>query len=103
MFARSLHMGLKPESAAEFTNLIEKKVIPSLQKQRGFQGEMVLVDPGGTEAIRITLWDEEENADAYRRGGQPEVLKSLAIVVDGNPRVRSFKVSNSTFHKIVGR
>lgn len=103
MFARSLHMGLKPESAAKFTNLIENEVIPSLQKQQGFQGEMVFVDPGGTEAIRITLWDKEENADAYQGGDQPEVLKSLANVVDGNPRVRSYRVSNSTFHKIVGR
>jgi hypothetical protein len=30
----------------------------------------------------------------------PEVLKTLASVVDGVPRVRSFEVSNSTYHKI---
>ena len=94
-------MGLKPQSASEFTKLIAKEVIPSLQKQKGFQGEMVFVAPDGTEAIRITLWDKRENADAFQRSGQPEALKALAGVVAGEPRIQSFKVSNSTFHEIV--
>ena len=103
MFARTIRMQLKPESATEFTNVIEKEVIPLLRKQHGFQDEIAFVRPGGTEAIRITLWENKRNADAYQRSVHPEVLKALANVVDGTPRVRSFRVSNSTFHKIAAR
>ena len=103
MFARTIRMQLKPESATEFTNVIEKEVIPLLRKQHGFQDEIAFVRPGGTEAIRITLWEKKENAVAYQKSVHQEVLKALANVVDGTPRARSFKVSNSTFHKIAAR
>ncbi|HXV64106.1 MAG TPA: hypothetical protein VEK15_25630 [Vicinamibacteria bacterium] len=96
-------MQLKPETATEFTSLIETEVIPLLRKQHGFQDEITFVGPGGAEAIRITLWEKKENADAYQRSVHPEVLKALANVLDGTPRVQSFKVSNSTFHKIAAR
>jgi heme-degrading monooxygenase HmoA len=103
MFARTVRMQLKPERAAEFTNLIETEVIPLLRKQNGFQDEIAFVRPGGTVAIRVTLWEQKENADAFQRSVHPDVLKTLADVVDGTPKVRSFEVSNSTFHKIAAR
>lgn len=103
MFARTVRMHLKPERAAEFANLIETKVIPLLRKQNGFQDEIAFVRPGGTVAVRITLWEQKENADAYQRAVHPQVRKTLADLVDGTPKVRSFEVSNSTFHKIAAR
>ena len=49
MFARSVSIRLKPNSVAEFTQLIEKETLPLLRKQKGFQDEMTFVVPGGTE------------------------------------------------------
>jgi hypothetical protein len=46
------------------------------------------------------LWDNKENADAYNRGPYAEVTKILANLVEGTPRVDTYEVSNSTFHKI---
>ena len=103
MFARTVRMQLKPERLSEFTQLMEEEVIPLLRKQHGFTDEIAFVRPSGTVAIGITLWEEKESADAYQRGVYPEVLKALASVVDGTPRVRSFEASNSTYHKIGAR
>jgi len=103
MFARTVRMQLKSESSAEFTQWIENEVIPVLRKQQGFLDEIAFVRPNRREAIGITLWENKENADAYHRGAYPEVLKTLANVVDGTPRVLSFEVSNSTWHKIAAR
>ena len=100
MFARSVSMHLKPNSVAEFTRTLEKEIIPLLRKQKGFQDEITLVAPGGSEAVGISLWEEKENAEAYNRGIYPEVLKALAKVVEGTPQVQTYEVSNSTFHKI---
>jgi len=33
----------------------------------------------------------------------PAVLKSLAKVVEGTPKVENYEVANSTFHKIAAR
>jgi hypothetical protein len=100
MFARNVSMHLKPNSLAEFTQTIEKEVIPFLRKQKGFQDEITFAVPGGTDVIGISLWDSKENAEAYSTAGYPEMLKSLAKVLDGNPKVRTSDVVNSTFHKI---
>ena len=100
MFARRVTMQLKPNSVPEFTQRLEKEIIPLLRKQNGFQDEITFVSAKGTEAFGISLWDNQENADAYNRAGYPEVTKILARVVEGTPRVETYEVSNSTFHKI---
>ena len=103
MFARSVSIRLKPNSLAEFTQMIEKETLPMLRKQKGFQDEITFVAPGGAEAVGISLWDQKENADAYNRGSYPQVQKSLAKVVEGTPQIQTYEVSNSTFHKIAAR
>jgi heme-degrading monooxygenase HmoA len=93
-------MRLKSNSVKEFTQTFEKEVLPLLRKQAGFQDELTLVVPGGNEAVGISMWDSKENADTYERGMYPQVLKVLAKVVEGTPRVQTYEVCNSTFHKI---
>jgi len=96
-------MELKPNSVAEFTQLLEKNVIPTLRKQHGFKDEIAFVPTDGKEAVAISLWEEKENADTYNRATYPEVLKTLAKVVVGTPKVYTHEVTNSTFHKIAAR
>jgi hypothetical protein len=103
MFARQVSLQLKPNSGREFTDTIEKEVIPLLRKQKGFQDEITLVASGGTEAVGLSLWDQKENAESYNRGIYPEVQKALAKVVEGTPQVKIYEVSNSTFHKVAAR
>ena len=100
MFTRRVSMQLKPNNIAEFTKTIEKDILPLLRKQKGFQDEITFVVPGGTEAFAISLWDNRENAEAYNRGTYPEVTKILARVVEGTPKVETYEVANSTFHKV---
>lgn len=100
MFARRVYMHLKPNSQAEFTQTLEKAILPLLRKQAGFQDEIAFVGQGGKEAFAISLWDKAENADAYNRTTYPEVAKLLANVVEAAPQVENFEVATSTFHKI---
>jgi hypothetical protein len=100
MFARRVSMHLKPNSLAEFTNRLEKQVIPLLRKQHGFHDEITFVAPGETKAFGISLWENKENAETYNRGTYAEVTKILAGLVEGTPQVETYEVSNSTFHKI---
>ena len=100
MFARRVYMHLKPNTVGEFTQKLEKQIIPLLRKQKGFQDEISFVGQGGTEAFAISLWDKAESAEAYNRGAYQEVTKILATVIDGPAQVETFEVANSTFHKI---
>jgi hypothetical protein len=100
MFARNVTMRLKPNSVPEFTRTFENDVLPLLRKQTGFQDELTLVIPGGAEVVGISMWEKKENAETYERGTYQQVLKALSKVVEGTPRVQTYEVCNSTFHKI---
>ena len=100
MYARRVSLNLKPNSTAEFTQRLEKEVIPMLRKQKGFQDEITFVVPAGTVAFEVSLWDNKESADAYNRGPFAEETEILANLVDGDLQVDTYEVSNSTFHKI---
>ena len=71
-----------------------------LRKQKGFQDEISFIATGGTKAFAISLWDRSESADAYNRETYPEVVKILARFIEGTPKVDTYEVTNSTFHKI---
>jgi len=103
MYARNVSMHLKANTAGEFTRTLEKDILPLLRKRSGFKDEITFVAPDGTAAVAISLWDQKENADAYGRETYPEVLRTLAKVVEGTPEVGSYEVANSTFHKIAAQ
>ena len=100
MFARRVYMHLKPNSVAEFTQRLEKDVLPLLRNQKGFQDEMTFVGQSGREAFGISVWDKAENAEAYNRGTYAEAQKVLGKVLEGAPRVQSYDVCNSTYHEL---
>ena len=103
MFARIVSMRLRPNTQAEFTQKVEREIIPTLRKQQGFKDEMVFVVPNGTEAVAISLWDSKDSAETYNRATYPEVQKTLTTLVEGTPEVRTLEVAYSTFHKIAAR
>ena len=99
MYARHVSFNLKPVKQEELTQTFEKDILPLLQKQNGFTDEITFVSQDGKDCIAISLWERKENADVYSRETYPQVLKSLARVVEGTPQVRGYEVAMSTLHK----
>jgi heme-degrading monooxygenase HmoA len=93
-------MRLKPNSATQFSQTMEKKVLPILRSQKGFRDEITLIATGGTEAIGVSFWESRDQAETYNTSKYSEVMKELANVTEGTPRVETFDVANSTVHKI---
>lgn len=102
MFARSVSMRLKTNSVPEFTRTFENDVLPLLRKQTGFRDEITFVHDG-VEAVGISLWDQKVQAETYDRETYPQILKSLAKVVEGTPKVQTYEVCNSTAHEIAAK
>jgi heme-degrading monooxygenase HmoA len=103
MFARCVTMRIKPNVVSEFNQVLEKEVLPLLQKQRGFQDELTLVSPNGSDVLGISLWDKKEDAEAYQRTTFSDVQKSLSKVTEGTPQVQTYDVPLSTYHKTAAR
>lgn len=100
MFARIIKVNLKPNHVADFTAAFEKQILPMLRKETGFQDAISFAGPSGTEIVAVSLWDRKESADSYNVKTYPEVLKALANMLEGTPQVKTYEVTNSSFHKI---
>jgi hypothetical protein len=100
MFARNVSFRLKSNMLSDYTRTFENQILPLLHKQKGFKDEITLSNPGSQDAIAISLWENKANAEAYNTNTYPEVLKTLARMIDGTPKVQTFEAVSSTFHNV---
>jgi hypothetical protein len=100
MFVRKVTMLLKPNSISKFSLLMEQEVIPLLHKQNGFQDVLTFFAPSEDAVTGISLWEKASNAEVYRRETYPAILEKLAVIAEGTPKVDTYEVVNSTFHRI---
>ena len=103
MFIRNVTMKLKANNAPEFNRLIENEILPLLRKQPGFRDELTFIAPERSEAVGISFWETRENLETYNTAGYPELLKIVAKVVEGTPKVEIFELSSSTLHKLTAK
>src|ERR1035438_10210165 len=96
MFARNVSFRLKSNTHSDYTRTLENEILPLLRKQTGFKEEFTLSNPNSQDAIAISLWENKANADAYNTNHYPEVLKTLARMIDGTPKVQTFEAVTST-------
>lgn len=100
MFARKVSARLKPNALREFTNLMEREILPWLRTQDGFLDLTMLAAPDGSEVTAISFWDYEGSAQAYNSSGYPEALKILGNLLDGTPYVKTYEVLSSTCQRV---
>jgi hypothetical protein len=100
MFVRKRTAFLKPNSISNFSLLMEQAIIPALREQNGFQDKHTFFAPGEDRVTAISLWDKASNEEACSQGTYLAVLNKLAALTEGTPKVDTFEVVNSTFHRI---
>jgi len=98
--ARKVAARLKPNSLTEFTNLMEREVLPWLREQEGFLDLIILAVPHCREVATISFWDDKVNAHSYNSAGYPVALKMLEKLLDGAPYVKTFEVVGSTLQRL---
>ncbi len=100
MYARNISFRLKSNMQSDYTRTFENQILPLLRKQKGFKDELTLSNPASQDAVSISLWDNKNNADDFNTNTYPEVLKTLAKVIDGTPRIHTFETVISTLHHV---
>ena len=100
MFTRNVSFRLKSNMLPDYVQTFQKEVLPLLRVQNGFKDEVTLSVPGGQDLTAISFWDNQANAEAYNTNTYPEVLRTLARMIDGTPRVQTFETVTSTYHNV---
>ena len=92
MYACNVKVKLKTDCAEKFRRVFEEKVDPLLRRQNGFRDAISLVAPHRHEATLISLWANQEDADAYNHVAYLDVLRLLSNLVERMPKVETFEV-----------
>ena len=100
MFARNISIHLKSNMLSDYTRALENEILPLLRKQKGFKDEITLSNPGSQDVVAISLGESKTNAETYNTNTYPEVLKTLARLIDGTPKVQTFEAVTTTFHNV---
>ena len=95
MFVRAVSIKVKPGCEAELSRILEQEMIPRFRQERDFLGLLAFIRPDGTEALSLSLWDQEESGGANCPASL-SALMALAGVVRGTPSAQVYRVSNST-------
>ena len=81
-------------SIQEATEVVDNSVVPALREQDGYEGVYVLVSSEG-QALALTLWRDEEAADAGLTGGRSfysEQLEKFVTIYRSPPGREHYNV-----------
>lgn len=93
MFARAVVIKVQPGCEVELSRTFEQEVIPRFRKEKDFRGLLAFTVPDGTEALSLSLWDQEERQGGFWAGSFG-ALMALAKVALGKPSVHVCEVGN---------
>lgn len=99
MFARIASVQMKPNTFAEYSQVLSSDILPLFKKQKGFL-DLLTFTGEDHHLLAISLWDSKESAVAFANSDYPRVLKMVEKFVDGTPTVRLLEVVQSTLHKL---
>ena len=81
-------------SIEDAVDLFRDSVVPALQEQAGYEGVYVLLSPEGN-ALVLTFWSSEEEADAGIRGGRSfyaEQIEKFVTLYKAPPGRETYEV-----------
>ena len=64
MYAQLITISIKPDQIDEFKELYEEYINPEIKTQKGYKDFYLLVDREKSRALSITIWDDQESAEA---------------------------------------
>jgi hypothetical protein len=94
MYARAVNVQFQSWKIDEASRIVKDSIVPVMQKQKGFNGQLLLIQRDTGKAFSINLWEPEgdltqfETSPLYR-----ELMGKLAGVLAGPPTVERYEVS----------
>jgi hypothetical protein len=80
MFAQLVEGGASPELRAEMDRIVHEEMLPALQHEPGYAGALNLVDRQTGNAMMLTLWDTQEQAELPIRERGAAFLRALGSI-----------------------
>jgi heme-degrading monooxygenase HmoA len=92
MFARITNLRFLTERTSAGFNVVQESIVPTIKRQRGFVGLLLLRETGPDCVTTVTLWESEADIEASATGNYPLQIAKLEGLLDGPPTRQLFEV-----------
>jgi heme-degrading monooxygenase HmoA len=94
MHARVVNLRVPPVDTKEMVSIYRTSVMPSLRRQPGYGGALLLTDPETGIGISVTMWETEDDREAGEASGfYKEQIAKFADFLIETPVRKHYDVS----------
>lgn len=94
MYARAVNVQFQSGKIQEASRIVKDSIVPAMQKQKGFKGQLFLTQPETGKAISINLWETQDDLTLFEASPlYRELMGNLAEVLAGPPTGERYEVS----------
>ena len=94
MFARMVNVEFQSGKVDEASRIVRDQILPVMQEQGGFRGQLLLTQEDTGKAVSLNLWETAEDLDAFETSDvYRQLMGKLAGVLAGPPAGERYEVS----------
>jgi heme-degrading monooxygenase HmoA len=94
MYARAVNIQFQSGKIQEASSIVKDSIVPVMQKQKGFKGQLLLTRRDTGKAISINLWETQDDLTLFEASPlYRELMGNLAGVLAGPPSGERYEVS----------
>jgi heme-degrading monooxygenase HmoA len=93
MYARAVNIQFQPGKIDEANRIVKESIVPVLREQKGFRGQLFLVQRDTSKAISINLWETEADLTAFETSPlYRELMGKIGGILAGPPVGERYEV-----------
>ena len=94
MYARAVNVQFQSGKIDEASRIVKDSIVPAMKGQKGFKGQLLLIQNDTGKAISINLWETEGDLATFETSPlYKELMGKLGGVLAGPPVGERYKVS----------
>jgi heme-degrading monooxygenase HmoA len=93
MYARAVNIQFQPGKIDEANRIVKESIVPVLREQKGFRGQLFLIQRDTSKAISINLWETEADLTAFETSPlYRELMGKIGGILAGPPVGERYEV-----------
>ena len=94
MYARAVNVQFQSGKIQEASRIVKDSIVPAMQKQKGFKGQLLLTQRNTGKAVSINLWETQDDLTLFETSPlYRELMGNLAGVLAEPPTGERYEVS----------
>jgi heme-degrading monooxygenase HmoA len=94
MYARAVNIQFQPGKVDEASRIVKDSIVPAMKGQKGFKGQLLLVQRETGKAMSINLWETDADLTTFESSPlYKQLLGKLGTLLAGPPTGERYEIT----------